>query len=126
MACNGVGTPRILLNSKSALFPDGLANSSGLVGRNLMFHPYSMIRGIFDDPLDGYRGPGVCIWSQEFYETDQDRGFLRGYTFEIYDGKNYKGQVRVENVREDMCTALILRTEEGQTIQSGDKAATRL
>ena len=39
MACNGVGTPRILLNSKSRLFPDGLANSSGLVGKNLMFHP---------------------------------------------------------------------------------------
>ena len=86
MACNGVGTPRILLNSKSALFPDGLANSSGLVGRNLMFHPYSMIRGIFDDPLDGYRGPGVCIWSQEFYETDRERGFVRGYTYEINRG----------------------------------------
>jgi choline dehydrogenase-like flavoprotein len=86
MACNGVGTPRILLNSKSALFPDGLANSSGLVGRNLMFHPYSMIRGVFEQPLDGPRGPGVCIWSQEFYETDTRRGFVRGYTFEINRG----------------------------------------
>ncbi len=53
-------------------------------------------------------------------------GVKRGYTFEVFDGAQYKGQVRVENVREDMCTALILRTEEGQTIQSGDKAATRL
>jgi predicted nucleic acid-binding Zn-ribbon protein len=53
-------------------------------------------------------------------------GVKRGYTFEVYNGAQYKGQVRVENVREDMCTALILRTEEGQTIQSGDKAATRL
>src|SRR5262245_26345096 len=34
LACNGVGTPRLLLNSRSALFPDGLANRSGLVGRN--------------------------------------------------------------------------------------------
>ena len=34
VCCNGVGTPRLLLNSKSSLFPDGLANSSGLVGRN--------------------------------------------------------------------------------------------
>lgn len=55
-----------------------------------------------------------------------DSGVKRGYTFEIYDGAQYKGQVRVENVRADMCTALILRTEQGQTIQSGDKAATRL
>src|SRR5690606_1704023 len=45
LACNGVGTPRILLNSVSGRFPGGLANSSGLVGRNLMFHPYSSIRG---------------------------------------------------------------------------------
>ncbi len=41
VACNGVGTPRLLLNSASACFPNGLANSSGLVGRNLMFHPYA-------------------------------------------------------------------------------------
>ena len=50
----------------------------------------------------------------------------RGYTFEIYDGANYKGQARVENVRDDMCTAIILRMEKGQTIRSGDKATTRL
>ena len=86
MACNGVGTPRILLNSTSSKFPNGLANSSGLVGKNLMFHPYSLIRGIFDQPLDGHKGPGVCIWSQEFYETDRKRGFLRGYTYEINRG----------------------------------------
>lgn len=86
MACNGVGTPRILLNSKSERFPDGLANSSGLVGKNLMFHPYSMIRGIFDEPLDGHHGPSNCIWSQEFYETDSQRGFVRGFTYEINRG----------------------------------------
>lgn len=53
-------------------------------------------------------------------------GVLRGYTFEIYNGSVYKGQVRVENVRDDMCTALILRVEDGQTISAGDSAATRL
>ncbi|MCE2426001.1 MAG: GMC family oxidoreductase [Pseudomonadales bacterium] len=87
VACNGVGTPRLLLNSTSGRFPDGIANSSGLVGRNLMFHPYASIQGIFDEPLDGYRGPGVCIWSQEFYETDRSRGFVRGYTYEINRGR---------------------------------------
>src|SRR5579862_6919291 len=40
VACNGIGTPRLLLNSRCARFPDGLANRSGLVGKNLMFHPY--------------------------------------------------------------------------------------
>jgi len=87
LACNGIGTPRLLLNSKSTQFPDGLANRSGLVGRHLMFHPYAMILGIFDEPLDGYKGPtGCCIMSQEFYETDRRRGFVRGYSFEIMRG----------------------------------------
>jgi len=86
VACNGVGTPRMLLNSTSKLFPDGLANSSGLVGKNLMFHPYASIQGVFDDVLDGYAGPAKAIRSQQFYETDTARGFLRGYTLEITRG----------------------------------------
>ncbi len=87
MACNGVGTPRILLNSRSARHPDGLANSSGLVGRNLMLHPYASINGVFEEPLDGYQGPGNCLWSHQFYETDATRGFKRGYCLEIVRGK---------------------------------------
>jgi len=87
MACNGVGTPRILLNSCSPQFPTGLANSSDLVGRNLMLHPYASIQGIFEDELDGYRGPHDSIWSQEFYETEQTRGFVRGYTYEFSRGR---------------------------------------
>lgn len=87
MACNGVGTPRILLNSKSVQHPDGFANSSGLVGRNLMFHPYASITGVFDDELDGYRGPSNTLWSQEFYETDPARGFVRGFTYEMTRGR---------------------------------------
>jgi len=84
LACNGIGTPRLLLNSRSKLFPDGLANRSGLVGRNLMLHPYAMVTGVFEEPLEAYKGPtGCCIMSQEFYETAGTRGFVRGYSFEI-------------------------------------------
>jgi len=87
VACNGVGTPRLLLNSASSRFPDGLANSSGLVGRNLMFHPYAYVLGLFEEPLEGYMGPTGCsIISQEFYETDRSRGFVRGYSFEMVRG----------------------------------------
>ena len=87
LAANGVGTPRLLLNSRSARFPDGLANRSGLVGRHLMFHPYAMVRGVFDGPLGGHRGPiGCSIISQEFYETDLARGFVRGYSFQVARG----------------------------------------
>lgn len=91
VACNGVGTPRLLLNSTSNLFPDGLANSSGLVGKNFMFHPYASIYGVFDDPVDGYRGPHNCIWSQEFYETDLSRGFVRGFIYESIRGNTAVG-----------------------------------
>ncbi|MEE2679063.1 MAG: GMC family oxidoreductase [Myxococcota bacterium] len=87
IACNGVGTPRVLLNSRSSQFPDGLANSSGLVGRNLMFHPYALVTGVFEEPLEGYKGPTGCsIICQEFYETDASRGFVRGYSFEMLRG----------------------------------------
>jgi choline dehydrogenase-like flavoprotein len=87
LACNGVGTPRLLLNSASSQFPDGLANRSGLVGKNFMFHPYALINGEFGERLEGYKGPtGCCLVSQEFYETDATRGFLRGYTFETTRG----------------------------------------
>jgi len=86
MACNGVGTPRILLNSISARFPNGLANSSDQLGRNLMFHPYASIFGHFDEELDGERGPDNAYWSQEFYETDLARGHVRGFTYEFNRG----------------------------------------
>jgi choline dehydrogenase-like flavoprotein len=83
MACNGVGTPRLLFNSASGRFPNGLANSSGLLGKNLMFHPWALINGYVDEPMDGHRGPPLCLWSQEFYETDRARGFVRGFNFQF-------------------------------------------
>ena len=86
MACNGVGTPRLLLNSVSKRFPNGLANSSGLVGKNLMFHPFAAVLGYVDEPMDGHAGSTMCLWSQEFYETDPTRGFARGFNFQFNRG----------------------------------------
>lgn len=80
VACNGIGTPRLLLNSTSKRYPNGLANSSDQVGRNLMFHPLTGVTGVFDEPMDGHKGPMACsILSQKFYESDPKRGFVRGY-----------------------------------------------
>lgn len=80
VACNGVGKPRLLLNSKSRAFPDGLANRTGMIGKNLMFHPLSGVSDVFDEPMSGHEGPMACaILSQEFYETDPTRDFVRGY-----------------------------------------------
>jgi choline dehydrogenase-like flavoprotein len=86
MACNGVGTPRILLNSVSPRFPDGLANSSGLVGKNLMFHPCGYVVGSFEGQQDGHHGAQNWLCSHEFYETDPGRDFVRGYTLEASRG----------------------------------------
>ena len=59
LACNGVGTARLLLNSKSARFPQGLANSSGMVGKHLMFNGGSMVTGVYEHPLNEYKGAQV-------------------------------------------------------------------
>lgn len=87
IACNGIGTPRLLLNSTSKIFPDGLANRSGLIGKNLMLHPLGYVEGLFEDDINSNIGPhGCCLQSQEFYETDISRGFVRGYTMQILRG----------------------------------------
>ena len=84
VCCNGVGTPRLLLLSKSAQFPDGLTNSSGLIGKNLMMHPYAAVTGYFDEPLESWLGPaGQTIQSMQFYETDAARGFVRGAKWQV-------------------------------------------
>ena len=85
IAANGVGTPRLMLMSKSERHPEGLGNSSGLAGKNLMFHPYGIVTGFFDDAEPHtFRGAlGNILMSQQFYETDPSRGFVRGYTYQM-------------------------------------------
>lgn len=79
LAANGIGTPRILLASATAAMPDGLANSSGLVGRRLMMHPFGAVVGVFDEDIGSFQGVwGQMIYSLQFYETDESRGFVRG------------------------------------------------
>lgn len=79
LAANGIGTSRLLLLSKSASFPDGLCNSSGLVGKNLMLHPNNEALGLYDEDIESWKGPaGQLMYSLEFYETDLSRGFYRG------------------------------------------------
>jgi choline dehydrogenase-like flavoprotein len=79
LAANAIGTPRLLLLSADSRHPDGLANSSGLVGKRLMMHPFGNVAGLFDEPLMSWQGQfGDLIESLEFYETDERRGFVRG------------------------------------------------
>lgn len=78
LSANGAETPRLLLNSANSQFPDGLANSSGFVGRNLMFNSHSNVRMLFDRQLNDYKGPQVSRMSHHFYESDESRGFYGG------------------------------------------------
>ena len=65
---------RLLLLSASGAHPRGLANSSGLVGRNLMFHTNVMAWGVFDEPIHVDRGPQTGM---AFDDLDEDRPRLR-------------------------------------------------
>jgi choline dehydrogenase-like flavoprotein len=79
LAANGIGTPRLLLASTSPQHPDGLANGSGLVGRRLMVHPLALVKGVFNEDLESWRGhAGGSIVSYEFYASDERRGFVGG------------------------------------------------
>ncbi len=77
-----IETPRLLLNSKSGRFPDGLANSSGLVGKNLMAQAGPVVWGRFPDPIRQYKAPPACACTEAFYETDARNDFVRGYTLQ--------------------------------------------
>jgi choline dehydrogenase-like flavoprotein len=78
VSANGAETPRLLLASASAQHPDGLCNSSGFVGRNLMFNAHSVVDCVFEEPLNDYKGVQVTRIIHDFYETDPKRGFYGG------------------------------------------------
>ena len=78
VCANGAETPRLLLLSKSARFPDGLANSSGLVGRHLMFNAGAMANAIYEHPLNEYKSQVVTRVVHDFYEIDPKHGFCGG------------------------------------------------
>ncbi len=83
LAANGVGSARLMLLSASSHFPDGLGNSSGLVGKRLMMHPVTAVVGVYEEQLDSWLGPyGNAIYSLEFAEGDASRGFPRGAKWE--------------------------------------------
>jgi hypothetical protein len=78
VAANGAETPRLLLASESARFPDGLANSSGLVGKYLMFNYSSRVDAVFEQELNEYKSVQVTRVVHDFYDADLRRGFYGG------------------------------------------------
>jgi choline dehydrogenase-like flavoprotein len=82
LAANGAETPRLLLNSASATHPNGLANSSGFVGRNLMYNSHASVTSIYEHPLNDYKGVQCTRIVHDYYESDPARGFYGGGGFD--------------------------------------------
>ncbi|MER9421183.1 GMC family oxidoreductase [Mesorhizobium sp. M0317] len=82
VAGNSIESPRLLLNSESAKFPQGLANSSGQVGKNYMRHTTGSVYAIFDQPVHMYRGTTMAGIIRDEARYDPSRGFVGGYEFE--------------------------------------------
>ncbi len=78
VCANGAETPRLLLMSKSSLFPQGLANSNGLVGKYLMFDAGAVCSGVFEHPLNEFKSVQVTRLIHDFYDADPKRGFYGG------------------------------------------------
>ena len=83
VAGNAVETPRLLLLSKSRLFPGGLANSSGLVGKYFTEHLSVFADGLFSERLDPWRGVPTGGIIQDFYATNARNDFARGWTISV-------------------------------------------
>ena len=82
VAGNTIESPRLLLNSASAKYPDGLANSSGQVGRNYMRHMTGSVYAAFDKPVHMFRGTTMAGVVQDEAGNDPKRGFVGGYELE--------------------------------------------
>ncbi|MDQ0468873.1 GMC family oxidoreductase [Labrys wisconsinensis] len=82
VAGNSIESPRLLLNSASTMFPDGLANSSGEVGRNYMRHTTGSVYAIFEKPVHMYRGTTMAGVVRDEAGNDPKRGFVGGYEME--------------------------------------------
>lgn len=82
VAGNSIESPRLLLNSASSMFKDGLANSSGQVGKNYMRHMTGSVYALFDKPVNMYRGTTMAGIITDESKHDTSRGFTGGYEME--------------------------------------------
>jgi choline dehydrogenase-like flavoprotein len=76
-----IETPRLLLLSANDRFPHGLANSSGLVGRNLMVQTNQAVWGVFDEEIRWYKGPPSLALTEHWNYTDTGKDFHGGYAY---------------------------------------------
>ena len=78
VSANGAETPRLLLMSANGTFPQGLANSSGLVGKYLMFNFTMRTHAVFEHELNEFKSVQCSRVVHDFYASDPKRGFYGG------------------------------------------------
>ena len=88
LCANGAETPRLLLMSANPQFPQGLANSSGMVGKHLMFNQGGGAYGTFEHELNEYKSVQVTRVVHDFYDADPKRGFYGGGGIDARIGPN--------------------------------------
>jgi choline dehydrogenase-like flavoprotein len=77
-----IETPRLLLHSTSRRFPNGLGNTNDHVGRYIMVQGATQMAARFPYELRVYKAPPPEVSSEQFYETDESRGFARGFSLQ--------------------------------------------
>ena len=90
LAASPIETTRLLLLSDR--MGDGVGNSSGLVGRNLMFHMHTSAIGIFEERVHGHRGRSVTHGFSDFRGVPGDPKRPLGGIVEICGGYGLIGE----------------------------------
>jgi choline dehydrogenase-like flavoprotein len=103
LAAYSFQTPRILLNSATSKYPNGLANSSGLLGRSMMTHTSGNIYGLFHEETENYRGTtGGQLLSQEDYAKDPRRGYINSSQWLIANALKPNDLLGIVNTRPEL------------------------
>ena len=76
-----IETSRLLLNSESAMFPHGLANSSGMVGKYLMVQANQALWGLMEKEIRWYKGPPSLALTEHWNYADEGKDFFGGYAY---------------------------------------------
>ena len=105
VAASACESARLLLNSRSSLFPNGLANSSGAVGRYLTDSVGSDAYGYFPQlekiPRHNHDGTGGMHMYMPWWKYDRRNDFLRGYHIEFGGGLDMPGVGEFHGVCEE-------------------------
>ena len=110
LAANGIETPKLLLMSRSDAEPQGMANSSGRVGRYFMGHPGIYCRFLMPKPVYPGRGPHALMQSltKRDGEFRKDRG---SWTMSIYN------ELRLNEIANDLLQEGVMPPELDRMIK---------